>query len=105
MACRALIGSQVKLGLRAPPREYPCENRCGRLGQVYHHPDYDRPEYVVPMCHLCHGRLHSVEASQRGHAAKSQRKAALWRAEQERIIDLIRSAMRGEKEATDASEA
>jgi len=77
-ACHKLIAAQVALGMRPPPGDLPCDKRCGRMGQAYHHPDYDQPEYVVAMCRPCHQRLHDVEMSWRGHAAKARQRQAEW---------------------------
>lgn len=58
-ACRQLISLQVRLGLRSPPSAYRCQGFCcEEPGDVYHHPDYDQPELVFPLCHTCHAMFH-----------------------------------------------
>jgi len=30
---------------------------CDCVANVYHHDDYSRPMWVVPLCYACHGKL------------------------------------------------
>jgi hypothetical protein len=83
-ACSALINAQVQLGIRAPPRSSPCERGCGRAATLYHHPDYNLPELVTPLCGQCHSLVHSQKRSLR----------VLQRALEDRIErDALRDAM------------
>lgn len=34
------------------------QSASGRPTVVLHHPDYDRPDLVIPLCRSCHGRVH-----------------------------------------------
>lgn len=55
--CAQLISAQVAVGLREPARAHTCA-ACGRVARYYHHPDYDEPELVLPLCGQCHRRVH-----------------------------------------------
>lgn len=36
-----------------------CCYLCGlNKKTVFHHPDYDKPDMVVELCHSCHGHIH-----------------------------------------------
>ena len=34
---------------------------CGDQAEHYHHPDYDKPEFVVALCAECHGRTRRID--------------------------------------------
>jgi hypothetical protein len=43
---------------RIIPIKYRCES-CGTKAEVRHHPDYNKPLYVVHLCRACHAKAHS----------------------------------------------
>lgn len=57
-ACSALISAQVRLGRLPSARDLPCAACVSVKARVYHHPDYDHPELVVPLCGPCHACVH-----------------------------------------------
>jgi hypothetical protein len=50
------VRNEVEAGRLKPAREQLCT--CGRQAQELHHPDYDRPLYVVALCVVCHKATH-----------------------------------------------
>jgi len=53
---RAIIDDLVRRGRIRPPNNFKCH--CGQEANEYHHPDYSRHLYVVPLCQHCHKEIH-----------------------------------------------
>ena len=53
----AAIGKLVGTGKLRPAKQRVCQD-CDGLACHYHHPDYDRQLYVVPLCRHCHAKRH-----------------------------------------------
>jgi hypothetical protein len=51
------IWLEIKHGRIPPARDLKCQS-CGRgseeVKMEYHHPDYDKPLEVIPLCRPCH---------------------------------------------------
>jgi hypothetical protein len=59
MRARALIGRKIKRGELNRIEELKCR-RCENQAQEYHHPDYDTPWLVLPLCRHHHQEEHSA---------------------------------------------
>jgi hypothetical protein len=59
MRARALIGRKIKRGELNRIEELKCR-RCENQAQEYHHPDYDTPWLVIPLCRHHHQEEHSA---------------------------------------------
>jgi hypothetical protein len=58
MRARALIGRKIKRGELNRIEELQCR-RCDNQAVEYHHPDYDKPWLVIPLCKCCHTKEHN----------------------------------------------
>lgn len=54
---RYKIKKAVEMGKLAKIKTQICAD-CGAPAQEYHHPDYDQPMYVIPLCQKCHYERH-----------------------------------------------
>ena len=59
---RNLVSRKVVNGHWPPARFFTC-SRCELRADVYHHPDYDQPLLVEPLCNSCHMLDHRCAAS------------------------------------------
>jgi hypothetical protein len=59
MRARALIGRKIKRGELNRIEELKCR-RCENQAEEYHHPDYDTPWLVIPLCRHHHQEEHSA---------------------------------------------
>ncbi len=59
MKARALIGRKIKRGELNRIEELICR-RCDSQAQEYHHPDYDKPWLVIPLCRYHHQEEHAA---------------------------------------------
>jgi hypothetical protein len=50
---------EVKSGRLQPVSECQCQ-KCGKVAEEYHHPDYSKPLEVIPLCKACHVKLHKA---------------------------------------------
>jgi hypothetical protein len=66
-ACQHLISAQVRLGLRPRATTYMCSECLVRQAVHWHHPDYNVPEWVIPLCHSCHQRKHPPRTYEQIH--------------------------------------
>ena len=59
MRARALIGRKIKRGELNRIEELQCR-RCDNQAVEYHHPDYDKPWLVIPLCRHHHNEEHAA---------------------------------------------
>ena len=59
LKARALISRKIKRGELNRIEELKCR-RCENQAQEYHHPDYDTPWLVIPLCRHHHQEEHSA---------------------------------------------
>ena len=52
----ASISYAIKTGKLPHPDSLQC-HYCFKQAEQYHHPDYNRPLYVIPVCRKCHRKL------------------------------------------------
>ncbi len=48
----------IRKGDLKPAKRYKCRKSCGSMASEYHHPDYNKPLAVVPLCGSCHRKVH-----------------------------------------------
>ena len=53
---RYAVAKAVVQGRLPHPKTLTCE--CGQPAAEYHHPDYDEPLGVVPVCFICHRKTY-----------------------------------------------
>ena len=58
LRARALISRKIKRGELNRIEELQCR-RCDNQAVEYHHPDYDKPWLVIPLCKCCHTKEHN----------------------------------------------
>jgi len=51
------ISRLVRLGIIQKQSFYDCP--CGKVAENYHHIDYSKPLLVIPMCRICHQKIHN----------------------------------------------
>lgn len=56
---RSLITRMVKRGELPNVKTLKCIE-CEQPAKEYHHPDYERPDYVIPLCQKCHRKAHRI---------------------------------------------
>ncbi len=54
---RWMVDNRVRQNHWPPARFFLC-SRCDSHAQSYHHPDYNHPTWVEPLCATCHNRHH-----------------------------------------------
>ena len=58
---RYLVQSEVNSGRKPKATSLQCAH-CENMASHYHHPDYDKPLEVIPLCTQCHGMAHRTAA-------------------------------------------
>jgi hypothetical protein len=56
---RDTLNHSVDRGEIKLPTDYKCSH-CEKQAIEYHHPDYSKPLFVVPLCKNCHEHLHTI---------------------------------------------
>jgi len=46
------------------PSKLLCQD-CNKQASEYHHPDYNKPFFVIPLCHSCHIKIHSNKSKEK----------------------------------------
>ena len=59
ISASAVINHAVSAGKIPPVKSQSCWN-CRKPAKHYHHPHYDRPNLVVPLCRSCHLEAHKT---------------------------------------------
>ena len=54
---RGLIQARIKRKVWPHPSVFLCTD-CNAIATEYHHPDYDQPTWVEPLCQGCHLKIH-----------------------------------------------
>lgn len=54
---RARIKRMIRAGRISPIKTKQCD-MCSFPAQEYHHPNYDKPDEVTPLCRACHSLIH-----------------------------------------------
>ena len=54
---RGRISARVRRGTSPRPSVFLC-TYCDSRALEYHHPDYDQPLWVEPLCQQCHLKIH-----------------------------------------------
>ena len=57
---RDAINWLVRSGQKVPATQLVCIY-CEEAASQYHHPDYSKPLDVIPVCVMCHSRIHREE--------------------------------------------
>ena len=60
--CHGKVNYRVKRGLWPRPDVFRCTD-CEARASVYHHPDYDFPLWIEPLCQPCHHEIHATTPS------------------------------------------
>lgn len=53
---KVIVNNAIASGNIQPAKTYNC--KCGKQAQQYHHPDYSKPLYIIPVCVKCHKEFH-----------------------------------------------
>lgn len=54
------IGARIRRGTWPRPSVFLCTD-CNNYAEEYHHPDYDYPLWVEPLCKECHLTIHGKQ--------------------------------------------